>query len=174
MQQRAPAEAPALPALPASHVMRAAVVEEAPDLALLLGGVYPAETWEPDATAEELFHDRSVITTLVVAMEDRLLATASLQIRDDHPACGWIRWVGTEADSRRRGFARVLVTSLLSEAARAGCKEVRLHTESDRLAAISLYAQLGFEPFVETAEERELWAQLLSAALACRAATAAR
>lgn len=145
----------------ASLIVRRAQVEEAEPLAALLGRAYPTETWDPASTEHELFGDETVRATLVVTAEGRLIATASLQIHSDAPECGWLRWVATEQDQRRRGCARALVISALAIAEQAGCREARLHTETDRLAAIGLYLQLGFEPLVRSDREREAWEQVI-------------
>jgi len=143
-----------------SLVIRKARVKEAGELAALLGGAFEGEHWDAAGTERELFCDETVKTTLVVATGRRLVATASLQMRPDHPGCGWVRWVATEPDRRREGLARALVISVLGIAAQAGCREARLHTENDRLAAISLYLQLGFKPLIQDDAEREVWGQL--------------
>src|SRR5919206_2452151 len=152
---------PAMPILPASLIVRRARVEEAGALAALLGRAYPTETWDAAGTERELFGDETVRATLVVSAEGRLLATASLQVRPDAPECGWVRWVATEQDRRREGLARALVIGVLATAGQAGCREARLRTTTDRLAAIALYLQLGFEPLVMGDGEREAWERVL-------------
>jgi len=152
---------PAMPILAAPLIVRRAQVEEAGALAALLGRAYPTETWDAAGTAHELFGDETVRATLVVAAEGRLIATASLQVHTDAPACGWLRWVATEQERRREGLARALVIGVLALAEQAGCREARLHTESDRLAAIALYLQLGFEPLVRSEPERAAWEQVI-------------
>jgi GNAT superfamily N-acetyltransferase len=124
---------------------------------MLLGRAFPAESWDAVGTERELFCDETVRATLVVAAQGRLLATASLQVRPDVPECGWVRWVATDLDRRREGLARALVIGVLAMAGQAGCREARLHTRTDRLAAIALYLQLGFEPLVTGDPEREVW-----------------
>src|SRR5919204_1123127 len=148
---------PAMPILTAPLIVRRAHVEEAGALAALLSRAYPTETWDSAGTEHELFGDETVRATLVVGAEGRLIATASLQVHPDVPECGWVRWVATEQDRRREGLARALVIGVLAIAEQAGCREARLHTESDRLAAIALYWQLGFEPLVRSDPEREAW-----------------
>jgi mycothiol synthase len=112
-------------------------------------------------TKHELFGDETIRATLVVAAERRLIATASLQVHPDAPECGWLRWVVTQEDRRREGLARALVIAVLAIAAQAGCREARLRTETDRLAAISLYLQLGFEPLVRSDLERDAGEQVI-------------
>jgi mycothiol synthase len=152
---------PAMPILASSLILRRAQMEESGPLAALLGRAYPTETWDAAGTEHELFGDETVRATLVVAAEGRLLATASLQAHPDAPGCGWLRWVATEQDWRRQGLARALVIGVLAIAEQAGCREARLHTETDRLAAIALYLQLGFEPLVRSDLEREAWEQVI-------------
>ena len=152
---------PAMPILAAPLVVRRAQVEEAGALAALLGRAYPTETWDAAGTERELFCDETVRATLVVAAEGRLVATASLQVRPDVPECGWVRWVATELDWRREGLARALVIGVLATAQQAGCREARLRTQTDPLAAIPLYLQLGFEPLVTGDGEREVWERVL-------------
>src|SRR5918911_627902 len=152
---------PAMPILAAPLLIRRAHVEEAGALAALLGGAFEAETWDVAGAERELFCDETVRATLVVAAEERLLATASLQVRPDVPECGWVRWVATDLDRRREGLAQALVIGVLAMAGQAGCREARLRTTTDRLAAIPLYLQLGFEPLVTGDPEREVWERVI-------------
>ena len=153
---------PAIPILAAPLVVRRARVEEAGALASLLGRVFAGERWDVAGTERELFRDETAKATLVVAAEGRLEATASLQVRPDVPECGWVRWVATELDRRREGLARALVIAVLAMAGQAGCREARLRTQTDRLAAIRLYLQLGFEPLVTRDREREVWERVIA------------
>ncbi len=132
-----------------------------PILAAPLGRAFETESWDAAGTERELFCEETVKVTLVVATEGRLVATASLQIRPDVPECGWVRWVATDLDRRREGLARALVVGVLTLAGQAGCREARLHTQTDRLAAILLYLQLGFEPLVRGDPEREVWERVI-------------
>ena len=126
-----------------------------------MGRAFEAEHWDAAGTERELFGDETVRATLVVAAAGRLVATASLQVRPDVPACGWLRWVATERDRRREGLARALVIGVLALAGHAGCREARLQTSTDRVAAIRLYVQLGFEPLVRGDLERAVWERVI-------------
>ena len=127
---------PAMPILAAPLLVRRTHAEEAGALATLLGRAFEGETWDTAGTERELFCDETVRATLVIAAEGRPVATASLQVRPDVPECGWVRWVATEMDRRREGLARALVIGVLALAEQGGCREARLHTTTDRLAAI--------------------------------------
>jgi mycothiol synthase len=126
-----------------------------------LGRAFGAESWDAAGTERELFCDQTVRATLVVAAEGRLMATASLQVCPSVPECGWVRWVATDVDWRRAGFARTLVVGVLTITREAGCREARLDTQTDRLAAIALYLSLGFEPLVRGDPEREVWERVI-------------
>jgi mycothiol synthase len=153
---------PAMPMLAAPLVVRRAQFEEAGALTALLGRAFETETWDLTGTQRELFCDETIRTTLVVAAEGRPVATASLQVRPEAPECGWVRWVATNLDRRREGLARTLVIGVLAMAREAGCREARLKTQTDRLEAIRLYLQLGFEPVVRGDPEREVWKRVFS------------
>jgi GNAT superfamily N-acetyltransferase len=152
---------PAMQIPAAPLLVRRAHVGEAGALAALLGRAYPTEHWDAAGTERELFRDETVRATLVVAAEGRPVATASLQVRPDSPECGWVRWVATDPNRRREGLARALVIGVLATARQSGCREARLRTTTDPLAAIPLYLQLGFEPLVTGDAEREVWERVL-------------
>ena len=152
---------PAMPILAAPLLVRRAQVEEAGALAALLGQAFAAETWDAAGTKRELFCDETVRATLVVAAEGRLVATASLQVRPEVPECAWVRWVATVRERRREGLARAVVIGVLALAGQAGCREARLRTTTDRLAAFPLYLRLGFEPLARSDPEREVWERVI-------------
>lgn len=162
MRRSITAEWPTTPAFPATLKLRHARIEESDQLAMVLGRAYPTEIWEPSATKEELFKDESVKAVLVVAQDEQLLATASLQIHSDNPKAAQIRWVATEKNHRREGLAQALVIELLLTAAKDGCAEVWLKTTTDLMGAIALYKKLGFEPIVSGDADQKLWTRLLS------------
>ena len=153
---------PAIPRLAAPLALRCAHVGDTAALARLLGRAYAGEVWESAHVKREVLGDPTVRETLVVTSAERLIATASLQLRPDAPDCGWVRWVATDPDRRREGCANALVVSVLGMAARTGCRDARIATRTDRLAAVQLYLKLGFEPLVTTDADRYVWASVLS------------
>jgi len=54
--------------------------------------------------------------------------------------------LGTNPDSRRKGYARGLVQAASEEAARLGAREMFLEVGADNEAALALYFTLGFSP----------------------------
>lgn len=182
--------APVKPTISPQLRLRRATVEEAGALAGMLGRAYPSEIWEEEATVAELFEDPSVKATMVLDLNGRIVATASLQVRPDsldsgqlgygqdesrkdgfgqhgfgqdgfgQHGFGQIRWVATEPDWRRQGLAKLLVVVLLELANDESCQETRLKTTSDLTGAIALYLQLGFEPLLIDDADRDVWQHL--------------
>ena len=58
---------------------------------------------------------------------------------------GFINGVGTHPDFRRRGLARLLMTSSIVRAAQNGMKDLVLEVDIENRQAIALYEQLGFK-----------------------------
>jgi len=58
---------------------------------------------------------------------------------------GFVNGIGTHPDFRRRGLARLLMTSSLVRAAQNGMKDVVLEVDITNRQAITLYEQLGFK-----------------------------
>ncbi|TFH03731.1 MAG: GNAT family N-acetyltransferase [Candidatus Thorarchaeota archaeon] len=58
---------------------------------------------------------------------------------------GFVNGVGTHPDFRRRGLARLLMTSSIVRAAQNGMKELVLEVDITNRQAIALYEQLGFK-----------------------------
>jgi mycothiol synthase len=175
MRRRTLVGLPPMPRVGEPLEVRRARVEDAGVLASLLGSAYEGETWHAAGVERELLCDPTVRTVLVVAAGRRLVSTASLQVRPESPGSGWVRWVATDPGRRREGLARAVVVGVLELAAQAGCMDAYLDTRVDRLAAIALYVQLGFEPLVAEDCEggstvsgshvvpREVWARVMGA-----------
>src|SRR4029453_16585593 len=124
--------------------------------ATLLGCAFEAETWDTAGTESEVFFEETGGGTVGVAGGGGGGVRGSLPVGPDVPDCCWVRWVATDLNRRREGLARALVSGVLAMAEQAGCREARLHTQTDRLAGIRLYLQLGFEPLVRGDTEREV------------------
>lgn len=163
VKMRRPADlgVPTKPIIQAPLIVRRASIDDAGALAEMLGRAYPSEKWWEEGTRLELFQDATIKASLVVELEGRLVATASLQVRSDVPKVGQLRWVATELDWRRRGLARSLIIGLLEIAGKTGCQETRLQTTSDLLGAIALYLQLGFEPLISSDTEGDVWKRVI-------------
>jgi len=81
----------------------------------------------------------------------------------DAPGAGWVHWVATHPDHRRKGLARAVITRCLAWMRRHGCRTALLATDTHRLPAIRLYLALGFRPHMEVAPEMpDRWARVLA------------
>jgi mycothiol synthase len=148
MRRRTLSGVPPMPWVEAPLEVRRARAEDAGALASVLASALEGETWNAADVEREILCDPTVKAILVVAAGARLVSTASLQVRPESPGSGRVRWVATAPDRRREGLARAVVIGVLELAAQAGCTDAYVDTRTDRLAAIRLYMQLGFEPLV--------------------------
>lgn len=73
--------------------------------------------------------------------------------RWDAPGAGWVHWVATHPDHRRKGLARATVTVTLNWMRDNGYHSALLLTQVYRLPAIRLYLDLGFRPHTDIAPE---------------------
>jgi ribosomal protein S18 acetylase RimI-like enzyme len=92
-------------------------------------------------------------TILVAAGDDRILATATLELdgrTDDQdgelaPEEAHIRMLGVHPNARRRGIAKLLMAVCLERARERGKTRITLHTTHRMQAAQAMYESLGFE-----------------------------
>jgi ribosomal protein S18 acetylase RimI-like enzyme len=56
----------------------------------------------------------------------------------------WLEDLFVEADARRAGLGRALVTEALERARARGCRRVELDVDEDNTGAIAFYRELGF------------------------------
>ena len=144
MWRRTLSGVPPMPRVGAPLEVRCAQAADAVALAAVLATALK-ENWDAADVNRDVLGDPSVRAVLVVAAGEQIVSTASLQVRPESPGSGWVRWVATDPDRRREGLARTVVIGVLELAAQAGCIDAYLDTRTDRLAAIRLYEQLGFE-----------------------------
>lgn len=74
------------------------------------------------------------------------------------PDWGRLHWVAVHPQHQRRGLGSMLCRHLLAVLRELGCDAAYLTTGSENLAALALYAKLGFEPWIRTPEEAKFWA----------------
>ena len=95
--------------------------------------------------------------------EGQAVATAFAWL--DEPgetASGRVHFVGTLAEHRGKGLARMVVTAILHYFAARGFQSSFLETHPHRLPAIRVYLRLGFEPTPRKEEEAEAWRQVMT------------
>src|SRR5262249_36798174 len=175
MRRRTLVGVPAMPQVGEALEVRRARVEDARALASLLGSAFTDETWDASGVERELLRDPTVRAVLVVAAGLLMGLAAGGGGECAVEGGGWVRWVGTDPSLGRKGLARAVVLGVLELAAQAGCMDAYLETRTDRLAAIALYMQLGFEPLVAEDWEgdsgvsasrvvpREVWTRVMGA-----------
>lgn len=153
---------PPVPRLDAGLTLRLCRSEEAEPLARLLDRSYDDELWTADRASRELLDDPLVPEVFVIEERHALVATTSVQVKPGFEGSGFVHWVATDPDARRRGLARALVLTALDAMVAAGWRDALLDTQSHRPEAISLYLKLGFEPLSRRPEEEAAWAHLLA------------
>ena len=111
-----------------------------PDVMAIEEVVFPDTAWTAAQFWSELAQEDR--TYLVAEQEDRVVAYGGVMVR---PPTADIQTIAVDADHRRRGIARNLLTRLLVTADGSRCNEVLLEVSADNAAAIALYASEGFE-----------------------------
>jgi len=89
------------------------------------------------------------------------IATATATENSDYPGEGWLRMVGTHADSRGIGAGRLVCLAALHSLRSRGYASAVLSTDDHRIPAIKLYLSLGFKPFYTHESHRERWDRIL-------------
>lgn len=92
---------------------------------------------------------RPELDLLTLDTDDNLAATALFWF-DPSTNTGLVEPMGTEADHRRRGLARHLLTTGLDLLAGAGAERIKIVFGPSNQAAKDLYLGVGFEPVRET------------------------
>ena len=86
--------------------------------------------------------------SLAVAIADGLIvgmASGVRYVHPDKPSELWINEVGVSPEYQRRGLAKRIVTELLAEGRRQGCREAWVLTDEVNGPARALYASAGGE-----------------------------
>jgi mycothiol synthase len=76
---------------------------------------------------------------------------------DDHPFGGELGWVAADPAHHGRGLGMAVCAAVTARLIEAGYHNIHLYTEHWRLAALKLYLNLGYVPFLYTTEMRERW-----------------
>src|ERR1700722_5223564 len=116
--------------------------DDAPALQRVADGVFD-DPVNPALTAEFLADPRHA---LCVAIEDGQIvgmASGVRYVHPDKPSEFWINEVGVSPDYQRRGLAKRIVTELLAEGRRQGCREAGVLTDFDNEAARATYRSAG-------------------------------
>jgi [ribosomal protein S18]-alanine N-acetyltransferase len=103
--------------------------------------LFGAERW----SAAMFWNELAAGNYYRVALEaDEIVGYGGLAVVDKHES--WVQNLAVRRDRQHRGIGRALLTDLLDEAARRGCRRTLLEVAVDNAPAQKLYAQFGFEP----------------------------
>jgi len=76
------------------------------------------------------------------------------------PRSGYVHMVAVVPEHTGKGLGKVLTTAVLRFFREQGLQSAFLHTDDERLAAISTYLELGFEPVIEDEHIRRRWVEV--------------
>ena len=75
-------------------------------------------------------------------------AVLTLRYTMEHGAlCGYIDDLFVKPEFRRHGTARSLLSAVVAESRRRGCRSIYVEVGQDNVPAIRLYQQMGLKPF---------------------------
>lgn len=120
---------------------RAATSEDLRAIVELEARIFAGAAWSVESVGDELACHGVTRHVLVAEEGDRLVGYASLMFVGD---VGDVQRVAVDSSHRRQGIAADLLSRLLEEAARKGCRSVLLEVAADNEAALSLYRRFGF------------------------------
>lgn len=104
--------------------------------------LFPQDPWTAETFWSELAHPDT--RHYVVAEDGRdLVGYAGLMAVEAH---GDVQTLAVAPAAQGRGIGARLLTDLLEEAARRGCRDVQLEVRADNAAALALYRRFGFAP----------------------------
>jgi mycothiol synthase len=76
------------------------------------------------------------------------------------PQSGYVHMVAVVPEHMGKGLGRVLTSAVLKFFKERGLRSAFLHTDDERLAAISTYLELGFEPVIKSEGVRRRWVEV--------------
>lgn len=129
-------------------------------LATLLSDAF-GMPWSPAGVAENLTRCASVDAVFVIEKNGGLLATASARLDPvSFPGEGYVHWVGTARPARNQGLGRAVIVAVLRRFEQLGLKSAVLETDDERISAIRLYMDLGFQPVLRHETDAERWTKV--------------
>ncbi len=154
---------PANSVLPEGLVMRAYKPSDMPSLTSMMQIAFKDENWTSERLHKSLFEDSTVIQTLVILDNEKVVASASARlIPERFPHSGYVHWVGALPEYSGKKLGYIISLAILHIFVELGCKDAVLETDDNRLAAIKTYKNLGFVPEHRHESHPERWAQVIS------------
>ncbi len=153
--------------------VRAAVGDDADQLAVLLTRAFPESPWDAAKVRRELLDAADVEQTYVVARDGAIVATASARDHGKYPGEGYVHWVAVAPEARGGGLFEAVMGAVLAGFAASG-RPAMLETDDPRLPAIGAYLRLGFVPRYVEADHPARWSKVFMALAAARHAKSGR
>lgn len=154
--------------VPDGYELRLARPDDEPAIAATLTAAFETTSTQPQRfdvarVRRELTEAPDVDATFVAAWQGTAVATASSRwLPDRFPGAGYVHWVGTDPEHKRRGLAGALLGAAFAHFAKVGRTHAVLETEDHRLPALHSYLRMGFTPVYEVAGEdhRPRWSAI--------------
>jgi len=156
---------PELQPLPTNYSLRRLDVPDEAPLAQLLSLVFE-EVWDEKRVQNELTRAAGVRACYGAFWRGKLVATTSSQQRQGYPTdAGFLHWVATHPEHRRKGLGAALVKHVLEDFQERDYQTAWLVTQPTRTAAIRSYLKFGFTPHykVEGKDQRGYWTDIFQA-----------
>lgn len=152
---------PSIPELPPGYTLRDYRDEDLNGLAAMLQLAFDDVEWSPVSVRERLIDAPDVKRTFVIDFGGAPVATASARIMpEEFPGSGYLHWVAVHPEHRGKRLGAAVTLAVLDEFVRLGCTDAVLETEDQRLAAIKLYKNLGFEEVHKHQSHSLRWAMV--------------
>ena len=93
----------------------------------------------------------------LVARPGGIVGTATAWFQADEKNFGRVHWVALDPGYQGQGLSRPLVSVVCERLKWLGHDKAFLSTSAERIPAIRTYRRFGFEPWIESEREAELW-----------------
>ena len=99
---------------------------------------------------------------MICSPTDEIVASAmGLHNHTDYqPFGGEIGWVAVEPEQRRKGLGKAVSLAVTRRLITAGYENIHLYSEDFRAAALRLYLELGFQPYLYAPDMPDRWRQV--------------
>lgn len=94
--------------------------------------------------------------------EQKLVATcfAAHHPSERHEFAGNLGWLAVDPSHRGKKLGHIAVASVMNRLKEAGYQNIYLGTHPFRLAAIKIYIELGWQPYIYTDDMAQVWADI--------------
>ncbi len=118
------------------------------------------EGWDAKRLAE--WRDKALPDGILVAEHKAsgVLAATAMAVhrpQPSHPSGGELGWVAALPEHAGKGLGRAVCAAVVRRFLTAGYKRIYLQTDDERLAALRVYMQLGFVPFLCAGDHAGRW-----------------